>query len=110
VVAVAAVAQAAADRARAGEGPTLIEANTYRQVGHSRSDPATYRPEGELEMWLARDPITLLEAAMTDASSDARPVIAAIHDSANHDVFDARDRALSWPAPNVEDRLKDVYA
>lgn len=55
---------AAADRARAGEGPTLIEANTYRQVGQSRSDPATYRPEGELDWWLARGPIPLLESAM----------------------------------------------
>jgi pyruvate dehydrogenase E1 component alpha subunit len=54
-----AVAEAAA-RGRAGEGPTFIEAMTYRHSGHSRSDPATYRPEGELEEWLLRDPIKLL--------------------------------------------------
>ena len=46
-------------RARSGGGPTLIEAKTYRYAGHSRSDTAPYRPEGELEAWLARDPIEL---------------------------------------------------
>lgn len=49
----------AADRARAGDGPTLLEMKTYRYSGHSRSDPATYRPDGELQSWLARDPIEL---------------------------------------------------
>lgn len=49
----------AVSRARAGEGPTLIEMKTYRYAGHSRSDPATYRPAGELDEWLLRDPITL---------------------------------------------------
>ena len=47
----------AIDRARSGGGPTLIEAKTYRDAGHSRADLATYRPEGELESWLPRDPI-----------------------------------------------------
>jgi len=50
----------ALDRARAGEGPTLLEMKTYRYSGHSRTDPATYRPEGELDEWLARDPIEIL--------------------------------------------------
>src|SRR6202008_3299525 len=54
----------AADRARAGEGPTLIEAMTYRHKGHSRTDPAKYRPKGELERWLERDPILLHESAL----------------------------------------------
>ncbi len=51
---------AALERARAGDGPTLIEAKTYRYSGHSRTDPAKYRPAGELEAWKERDPITLL--------------------------------------------------
>src|SRR5215472_15829238 len=45
----------AAERARSGGGPTVIEAQTYRHFGHSRTDPAAYRPEGELEAWLDRD-------------------------------------------------------
>jgi pyruvate dehydrogenase E1 component alpha subunit len=53
--------QTAVDRARAGGGPTLIEAKTYRFAGHSRADQALYRPEGELDSWKSRDPILLLE-------------------------------------------------
>lgn len=47
----------AIERARRGEGPSLVECLTYRHSGHSRSDPATYRPPGELEAWLERDPL-----------------------------------------------------
>src|SRR5215218_2434783 len=50
-------AQAAYARGRAGDGPSLIECLTYRQSGHSRADPAKYRPPGELEQWLKRDPL-----------------------------------------------------
>ena len=66
VFAVYATAGEAVERARKGLGPTLIESLTYRQVGHSRSDPAKYRPEGELDEWLARDPIVLLERALVE--------------------------------------------
>src|SRR5690606_30554508 len=52
-------AQKAYAKARAGEGPSLIEALTYRHSGHSRADPAKYRPEGELEKWKERDPIKI---------------------------------------------------
>ncbi len=56
---VAAAIARALDRARSGEGPTLLECKTYRYSGHSRADLATYRPDGELDEWLARDPIIL---------------------------------------------------
>src|ERR1700726_1115507 len=52
-------ASAAYEKARAGGGPSLIECPTYRHSGHSRADPAKYRPEGELERWKERDPITI---------------------------------------------------
>ncbi len=52
-------AQKAYDKARAGGGPSLIECLTYRHSGHSRADPAKYRPEGELERWKERDPIKI---------------------------------------------------
>lgn len=111
VVAVRSVALDALERARSGAGPTLIEANTYRQEGHSRSDPATYRPEGELDRWLARDPIILLQNAMRAGPGSATDAeIEQIRSDAAADVARARDRALSWPEPAVEDRLKDVYA
>ena len=109
IVSMHAVAATAVERARAGEGPTLIEANTYRQVGHSRSDPATYRPEGELDYWLARDPINLLIAAMEATSPTAAARVLEIRQEAERDVIAAKDRALSWPEPDVENRLKDVF-
>jgi pyruvate dehydrogenase E1 component alpha subunit len=60
VQAVFAAAGRAVERARRGEGPTLLECETYRQRGHSRTDPATYRPSAEVERWMARDPLILL--------------------------------------------------
>lgn len=110
VVAVRAVALQAVERARAGEGPTLIEADTYRQQGHSRSDPATYRPAGELDRWLARDPIRLLEAAMTAGGEGAQERVRVVREAAAARVAEARERALSWPEPDVAERLKDVFA
>jgi TPP-dependent pyruvate/acetoin dehydrogenase alpha subunit len=58
VEAVYAVARDHLDRARAGGGPSLIEAKTYRHGGHSRADPAPYRPPEEVQAWMARDPVT----------------------------------------------------
>jgi pyruvate dehydrogenase E1 component alpha subunit len=111
VVAVREVARAANGRARNGEGPTLIEAITYRHGGHSRTDAATYRPEGELEEWLQRDPILLLENAMRAAHGvDASALIDKLHQEVQTEVLAARDRALSWPEPPIEDRFQDVYA
>lgn len=54
----------AVDRARSGAGPTFVEALTYRQRGHSRSDPGKYRPAEEVEQWLTRDPIDRFGAAL----------------------------------------------
>lgn len=74
---VAAAIGRALDRARSGDGPTLIECKTYRYSGHSRADAATYRPEGELDKWLERDPITLHRrqlvagGVLDDAAADA---------------------------------------
>lgn len=56
----------AVERARTGGGPTLIEAKTYRFSGHSRTDQALYRPAGELEKWLERDPIKVTEEALVE--------------------------------------------
>jgi TPP-dependent pyruvate/acetoin dehydrogenase alpha subunit len=99
----------AADRARAGEGPTLIEALTYRQKGHSRSDPATYRPEGELERWLERDPIAVHERALREAGVPEER-IEATRAEAQAAVEAALERAKSWSEPELESRLEHVYA
>jgi acetoin:2,6-dichlorophenolindophenol oxidoreductase subunit alpha len=67
VEAVYAMAKRVVDRARAGEGPSLVEAVTYRHGGHSRADPGTYRPEEEVKAWMARDPIPTQRQRMLDA-------------------------------------------
>lgn len=110
VVAVRAVMNDAVARARLGLGPTLIEASTYRQVGHSRSDPATYRPEGELERWLALDPIPRLANAMVSFGVASVEDVAQVEASARATVLQALDRALASPIPDDSLRLKDVFA
>jgi TPP-dependent pyruvate/acetoin dehydrogenase alpha subunit len=109
VLGVHAAVSAAAKRARAGEGPTLIEALTYRHKGHSRSDPGAYRPEGELEAWLERDPIPRHERALLDAGAAAEE-IASIRAEAERAVTEALARAQAWPDPHPGARLEDVYA
>jgi TPP-dependent pyruvate/acetoin dehydrogenase alpha subunit len=64
--AVYAAASEAVERARSGGGPTLLECQTYRHYGHSKSDPAPYRPKEEVEAWLARDPLKLARARLLE--------------------------------------------
>ena len=109
VFAVHATAGEAVDRARAGLGPTLIEALTYRQVGHSRSDPATYRPEGELDEWLARDPIVLLEQSLI-AEGIAPATLEEVRQKVAAEIAAALERAKSWREPTLESRFENVWA
>jgi len=64
-------AHTAVAHARAGDGPVFVEALTYRFVGHSRSDPGAYRPDGELDRWRERDPILVLRAQLEAEGVDA---------------------------------------
>ena len=104
-----AVAAEAFARARAGEGPTLIEADTYRHEGHSRSDPAKYRPEGELEQWLLRDPIPRFEEVVRPAGVADAEELGSIRAEVAAEVKAALERAKSWPEPSLERLLEDVY-
>jgi acetoin:2,6-dichlorophenolindophenol oxidoreductase subunit alpha len=101
---------AALQRARAGDGPTLIEAKTYRLRGHSRTDPGTYRPREEIEHWTTRDPIRLLGEALAgdgvlsaDDQQDLRERIQA-------EVDASAERAGQAPAPTFEEIKSYVYA
>ena len=67
-------AQDAYAKARAGEGPSLIECLTYRHSGHSRADPAKYRPEGELEKWKERDPIKIYRERLKQFGVDDKAI------------------------------------
>lgn len=108
VVSVAAVVAQAAARARAGDGPTLIEAVTYRHSGHSRADLAPYRPAGELEEWMLRDPILLLEQAIARQVPEASELMTRIRNEALETVRAAKDRAVSWPEPDLAELMTDV--
>jgi acetoin:2,6-dichlorophenolindophenol oxidoreductase subunit alpha len=97
-------------RARDGAGPTLLEIETYRFAGHSRSDPGHYRSKDEVAYWKARDPLTRYEAFLTGegilSSGEAEEIKASV--SAQLDAAVAFAEAS--PSPLPEDCLKDVYA
>jgi TPP-dependent pyruvate/acetoin dehydrogenase alpha subunit len=84
--------------ARAGNGPAFIEALTYRFVGHSRSDPALYRPEGELDEWKTRDPILLLRAQL-EAEGVAASRLEELERELNEELERMRESALAAPFP-----------
>jgi acetoin:2,6-dichlorophenolindophenol oxidoreductase subunit alpha len=109
VVAVHAGVSEGVERARAGDGPTFIEALTYRHKGHSRSDPATYRPKGELEGWLERDPILILRTRLIESGLGVDAIDAADQVSRAL-VAEAVARALKSPEPDLESRLDHVFA
>jgi pyruvate dehydrogenase E1 component alpha subunit len=100
----------ALERARTGDGPTLLEMKTYRYRGHSRSDPAKYRPEGELDAWKARDPITILGDRLAEDGLLGADEAAAIRDQAQRDVDAAAERAAAAPYPTLEETRGYVYA
>jgi pyruvate dehydrogenase E1 component alpha subunit len=108
VVSMSAIVADAADRARRGDGPTLIEAVTYRHSGHSRADLAAYRPEGELDEWMKRDPILLLENAIKEFNPDGAQTIERIKENARIEVSEAKNRAVSWPEPDLSELYTDV--
>ena len=107
--AVYAVVKEAADRARAGEGPTLIEAKTYRYRGHSRSDPAEYRPEGELEKWQARDPINILAARMSEDGQLTKEQFEQMRQTAQKTVQEVTEWAMNEPYPTSDELFEDIW-
>jgi TPP-dependent pyruvate/acetoin dehydrogenase alpha subunit len=100
----------AVERARAGEGPSLLEMKTYRYRGHSRSDPAKYRPDGELEAWKARDPIEILGARLASDGILSADDQARIKRELQDEVDAAADRAAAAPYPTLEETRSYVYA
>lgn len=100
----------AVERARRGEGPTLLEMKTYRYRGHSRSDPAKYRPDGELDAWKARDPIEILGAKLAEEGVLSSDDQAAIRAETQAAIDAAADRAAAAPYPTLEETERYVYA
>ncbi|MEQ1768672.1 MAG: thiamine pyrophosphate-dependent dehydrogenase E1 component subunit alpha [Devosia sp.] len=97
-------------RARAGEGPTLVEMKTYRYSGHSRSDPATYRLPGELDKWLKRDPINIFADRLESEKVIASGELAKMFEDVKNAVEDATQDVLKSPAPDLGQILSHVNA
>jgi TPP-dependent pyruvate/acetoin dehydrogenase alpha subunit len=97
------------ERAREGGGPALIEAKTYRKGGHSRADPAKYRPEKEVEEWLARDALDLYRARLTSSGIDEE-VLEEIDAEVIARVDRATDEAKSGPPPPPSILETNVWA
>jgi acetoin:2,6-dichlorophenolindophenol oxidoreductase subunit alpha len=109
VVAVWEATARAVERARAGNGPTIIEALTYRQYGHSRADPGKYRPQEEVDEWLKRDPLTLL-ADRLRGDGVAEEALQERRDRAQKVVEGAVEAAKAAPPPDEAAALTDVWA
>ena len=102
-------AMAAYQKARAGAGPSLIECMTYRFSGHSRADPAKYRPEGELERWKERCPIKIYRERLLQFGIKEN-VIADIEADVLRHVDEATQKCKAAPMPPLEILTTDVYA
>jgi pyruvate dehydrogenase E1 component alpha subunit len=100
----------AVERARGGGGPSLLEMKTYRYRGHSRSDPAKYRPAGELDAWKARDPIEILGARLASAGILSTDELARIHEETQAEIDAAAARAETSPYLALEETADYVYA
>jgi acetoin:2,6-dichlorophenolindophenol oxidoreductase subunit alpha len=102
-------AMAAYEKARAGGGPSLVECLTYRHSGHSRADPAKYRPEGELEKWKERDPVKIYRERLKQFGI-AESAITAIETDVLRIVDAATEACKAAPMPPLDILTTDVYA
>jgi len=102
-------ARAAIAKAREGGGPSLIECLTYRHSGHSRADPAKYRPKEELDEWLKRDPLALYRSRLLSAGV-AEATLAKIEADAMATLEQATEAAKASPTPALETAMTDVWA
>ncbi|GAA2761682.1 pyruvate dehydrogenase (acetyl-transferring) E1 component subunit alpha [Streptomyces paradoxus] len=109
VVAVEEAVERLARRARAGDGPAVLEAETYRHYGHSRADPASYRPAEEVERWLKHDPLDLARGRLAELGVDEETLAGA--DERARDVVErAVEAAKAAPPPDPREALTDVWA
>lgn len=99
----------AIERARKGEGPTLLELKTYRIGGHSRNDACGYRDKEEEKMWFAKDPIKRLKTYILKNGIESGEALEKIEKDVTEKIERAVEYAKSCPDPKPEDALKDVF-
>ena len=100
----------AIDRARAGGGPTLLEARTYRFLGHFVGDPQPYRTKEEVEQWKKRDPILLFRKRVIDEGKFAAEELDAIDAAIKKEMEAAVQFARESPEPEIESALQDIFS
>ena len=110
VLAVRAAAERAIERARAGEGPTLLECLTYRFRGHSLADPDELRAAAEKEFWAKRDPIKRLAADLLEAGLASEADLQAVEKEVDAEVADCVEFALAAPEPDGSELTNFIWA
>ncbi|HET7479636.1 MAG TPA: thiamine pyrophosphate-dependent dehydrogenase E1 component subunit alpha [Rubrobacteraceae bacterium] len=108
--AVNAAASEAIERARSGGGPTLLEALTYRYLGHSKSDANLYRTREEITMWREKDPIVRFAGTLEEEGVLQNGGLRAMDDDARKTIETALEKAQREAEPEPESALEDVYA
>lgn len=109
VLAVYQAAGVAVAAARRGEGPTLLECMTYRFHGHSRAEPGRYRPQGELDEWLARDPLPRFKAVVLESQPDMAADLADVERVIQLEVAEAVEFARVSPEPDPAAVLRTIF-
>jgi pyruvate dehydrogenase E1 component alpha subunit len=97
-------------RGREGAGPTFIECKTYRQCGHSRSDPAKYRPPGELDAWIERDPIPRYRDQLLTEGVLGEEELQVVERQVREEIAAAADSAANAAWPEDRDLMRETYA
>jgi pyruvate dehydrogenase E1 component alpha subunit len=110
VLAVRSATQRALERARAGEGPTLLECLTYRFRGHSLADPDELRAAAEKEFWAQRDPIKQFAARLTADGLATAEELKQIDREVDAEITDCVDFALAAPEPDASELTRYVWA
>lgn len=109
-IAVYEAAKSAVNRIRKGGGPALLECRTYRQGGHKRDDPGTYRPKDEVERWLAKDPIKKFRSRLIRQKIFTEQELVLVRESIIEELKQAEQFARESPFPEPESALEDLYA
>ncbi len=104
------VVKGAAERARTGQGPTLVEAKTYRFRGHYEGDPQVYRVPGEMDEWRKRDPIDAFRERLLKSGLFDEAAIQGVEAEVQSQLDEAVAFATSAPQPEVGEALAGVYA
>jgi TPP-dependent pyruvate/acetoin dehydrogenase alpha subunit len=110
VLAVHDAARTAVARARAGEGPTLLELKTFRRGGHFQGDPCNYRTREEEALWLSRDPVDRFRSVVLQAGAFTESELQTLDAALTDEITEAIDYALASPDPVPEQALEHVYA